>query len=131
MKRSIVVALVGSVILLGMIGMSDGEQPPGSSDFMKLKLQASQKILEGLVREDYEAMAKNAGELKLLSLDASWQVFQTSEYVQQSLEFRRTAEALAAAAKKKNLDGAALAYVDVTMKCVNCHKYVRAVRMPK
>ena len=29
------------------------------------------------------------------------------------------------------LTKAALAYVDVTMKCVNCHKYVRQVRMAR
>lgn len=33
------------------------------------------------------------------------------------------------AAKKKNIDGAALAYMETTMKCVSCHKYVRAVRL--
>ena len=33
------------------------------------------------------------------------------------------------AARKKNLDGAVLAYVDLTMKCINCHKYVRGVRV--
>ena len=49
--------------------------------------------------------------------------------MEHSVEFRRTADAITAAAKKKNLDGAALAYVDMTMKCVNCHKYVRGVRI--
>ena len=27
------------------------------------------------------------------------------------------------------LEAAALGYVDVTLKCVNCHKYVRKARM--
>jgi hypothetical protein len=34
-------------------------------------------------------------------------------------------------AKDKNLDGAALAYVQLTMSCVNCHKYVREIRMTR
>jgi hypothetical protein len=118
----------GAIFLLGWITTSVGQQPLASRDFMRLKLSESQRILEGLVREDYDAMAKHAQDLRLLSLDASWQVLQTSEYAQQSLEFRRAAEALATAAKNRNLDGAALAYVDVTMKCVNCHKYVRTVK---
>jgi hypothetical protein len=32
-------------------------------------------------------------------------------------------------ARQKNLDGAALKYVELSLKCVNCHKYVRGVRM--
>lgn len=104
-------------------------QPNQVRDFMRAKLVHSQKLLEGLTMEDYDEIAKHAQDLSLLSLAANWQVLQTEEYVQQSREFRRAADALREAAKKRNIDGAALAYVDVTMKCVNCHKYVRGVRM--
>jgi hypothetical protein len=31
-------------------------------------------------------------------------------------------------AKDKNIDGVALAYVDVTLSCVRCHEYVREHR---
>jgi cytochrome c556 len=55
-------------------------------------------------------------------------VLQTPEYHDRSMEFRRSADAMTEAARKKNLEGAALAYVDVTMKCVACHKYVRQVK---
>ena len=34
-------------------------------------------------------------------------------------------------AKAKNLDGAALDYMDLTMTCVKCHKYVRETRMTR
>jgi cytochrome c556 len=113
----------------GEVGAAGDEQSAAERDFMRRKLSHSQKILEGLVIEDFDLMAKNAQQLSLLSLDASWQVVESMEYSQQSLEFRRAADSLTAAAKKKNLDGAALAYVEVTMKCVNCHKYVRDTRL--
>ena len=45
----------------------------------------------------------------------------------QSREFRRACESLRSAAKDKNLDGAALAWMEVTLKCIQCHKYVRDV----
>lgn len=99
--------------------------------FMRGKLDHSQKLLESLVMEDFDGLAKQSQQLSLLSLAASWQVIQTPEYAQQSLEFRRAADAIHNAAEKKNIDGAALAYVEMTMKCVNCHKYVRGVRMAK
>lgn len=73
-------------------------------------------------------IAKNSQAMSLLSLESNWQVLQTTEYLDRSKEFRRAADALTQAAKKKNLDGAALAYVQLTMNCINCHKYVRGVR---
>ena len=39
--------------------------------------------------------------------------------------FRRQANALTKAAQEKNLDAATLAYVRLTMSCVDCHKFVR------
>jgi hypothetical protein len=99
--------------------------------FMRAKLLHSQKVLEGLTTEDFTMIAKHAQSLSLLSQAAAWQVLQTPEYKQHSTEFRRSADALNKAAEAKNLDGAALAYVDVTLKCINCHKYVRGVRMAR
>lgn len=98
-------------------------------DFMRQKLVHSQKVLEGLTVDDLEMVAKHSQDLSLLSQAASWQVLQTPEYLDRSAEFRRAVDTLTEAAQKKNLDGAALAYVDVTMKCVSCHKYVRGVRI--
>jgi hypothetical protein len=66
--------------------------------------------------------------MALLSHEQAWRVIQTEEYLQRSAEFRRSIDALTEAAKKQNLDGATLAYVDATMKCVECHKYVRRIR---
>ncbi len=99
--------------------------------FMKAKLEHSQKVLEGLTMEDFDKIAKNAQEMSLLSQASTWQVLQTPEYHDRSVEFRRSVDGLTEMARKKNLEGAALAYVDVTMKCVSCHKYVRKVRMSR
>lgn len=98
------------------------------SEFMQVKLVHAQKVLEGLTMEDYEAIATNAQKMSLLSQAATWRVLQTPEYLSRSMDFRRAADQLRAAAQKKNLDGATLAYVDVTLKCVECHKYVRRVK---
>jgi cytochrome c556 len=109
------------------------KEPPVNqvSDFMQAKLTHSQKVLEALALENYDQIAKHSQEMSLLSQAASWQVLQTPEYLQHSIEFRRRADALTQAAKEKNLDGAALAYVEITLKCVQCHKYVRNVRMAR
>jgi hypothetical protein len=129
MKRLILIPIATAIVIAVLIPRAGSQESPAPKMFMREKLNHSQKLLEALVLEDFKGMAKESQALSLLSLAASWQVLQTPEYAQQSLEFRRAADAVHNAAEKNNLDGAALAYVEVTMKCVNCHKYVRGVRM--
>jgi len=108
-----------------------GEQPDQVAVFMRAKLAHSQNVLEGLALEDYDLIARGAHDLALASQASSWQVLQTEDYARQSAEFRRSCDALRTAAKAKNLDGAALAWMEVTMKCVQCHKYVRDAERDK
>jgi hypothetical protein len=100
----------------------------GVKTFMRAKLSHSQSVLEGLTTQDFDKIAKGAQEMSLLSLASQWQVLQTPEYVRRSGEFRREAGAIKAAAEKKNLDGATLAYLKATLSCIECHQYVRTVR---
>src|SRR6185295_15408086 len=69
-------------------------------EFMRAKLEHSQKVLEGLATEDFDLIAKNAQSMSLLSQATNWQVLQTPEYSRQSKDFQHSAEALRDAAKK-------------------------------
>jgi hypothetical protein len=95
---------------------------------MQMKLDRSKAILEGLALEDYEKIAKNARSLRLLSLESGWNVLQTKEYTQQSADFRRNTELIASAAEEKDLGRATLGYVALTVRCVECHSYMRKAR---
>ncbi len=95
---------------------------------MHLKLEYSKKVLEGLTLENYETIVKNARALKALSEAAEWEVPtipNAGEYVVFTTEFQRLTDELAKKGREKNIDGATLAYLRLTMNCVNCHKYVR------
>ena len=92
---------------------------------MRAKLGHAQNVLEGLAVEDFDLIDRGANDLALASQASSWQVLQTADYARHSDEFRRSCNALRTAAKARNLDGAALAWMEVTMKCIQCHKYVR------
>ncbi len=129
MKSWIRIGMLGIAVVA--LGASQGHTEPrdGLKDFMRAKLHHSQKVLEGLVLEDFDAVAKGAQEMSLLSLAETWQVLQTPEYVDYSRKFRVSADALAEAAKKRNLSGATTAFNQLTVRCVECHKYVRGVRM--
>lgn len=126
MKRCVTLAVGMTLVCFA----SGGAAPRADlSDFMRVKLKHSQLVLEGLVMGDFEKIAKNAQDMSLLSLAETWQVLQTPQYIEYSRKFRAAADALSEAAKKKNLDQAAEDYNRVTLRCVECHKYVRDVRM--
>ncbi|MFG0261808.1 MAG: hypothetical protein ACF788_05400 [Novipirellula sp. JB048] len=108
---------------------SPAERPPHRiSALMFMKLEKSKAILEGLALEDFEAVARNAKALKLLSLESGWNVIQTKEYATQSDDFRRAADMIAEAANEKNTSRATLGYVSMTVRCVECHSYMRKHR---
>lgn len=116
---------VGGLLLVASGASAQQPVRLDRAELMRLKLTSSEKALEALTLENYEALSGHAQKLALLTLDESWHALQTMEYRRESDEFRRAADALNAAAKSKNLDGAMLAYMQVTMKCVQCHKYLR------
>ena len=122
--------LITGAILLGAPA-STASADDRLSAFMKAKLGHSGKILEALTREDFELLGKNSQAMSLLCEDETWMVLQTPEYRERSNEFRRSVNAITEAARHKNLDAATLAYVDATLKCVACHKYVRQSREGK
>jgi hypothetical protein len=103
-------------------------KPNDAGAFMRLKLEHSQKLLEGVVLEDFAAIKQHSQKLAALSLDENWQILQTREYRDFTQDFQQIAGRLSKAADEKNLDGAALGYVQMTLVCVNCHKHVRDER---
>jgi hypothetical protein len=52
-------------------------------------------------------------------------VIQTEEYRKQSEDFRRACDSIERAAKAKDVNRAALGYVALTVRCVECHTYMR------
>jgi len=122
---------VGACLVAAAIGVplalaaQPATQPDQVAPFMRVKLTHSQDVLEGLAVEDFDLIDRGAQQLSLTSEDASWQVLQTEDYARMSADFRRSCDRLREAARAKNLDGAALAWMEVTMKCVQCHKYIR------
>jgi cytochrome c556 len=93
---------------------------------MQVKLKRVQALLEALTREDYKSLEENAESLVRISDSTAFlRAYKTAEYEFQAQVFRRAAVTLAAKAEKKNLDGATLAYTELTLSCVRCHTYFR------
>lgn len=93
---------------------------------MNLKLDSARAILESVIKQDFETLKESSFRLGVLTASSDWNVIPTPEYKQNMADFRRAVEALGETPKGGDIDSAALAYVDMTLRCVQCHKYVRA-----
>jgi hypothetical protein len=92
---------------------------------MVRKLTHAQKVLEALAREDYDLLRTHADGLAACVKDATWRINDTERYLMFSNDFSRSAASLQKAAKDKKGDAAALAFIDMTLTCVKCHRYLR------
>jgi hypothetical protein len=131
-NRKRIVLGLGLLALAATFLAARGQQPGHRTraEFMRLKLEYSKLVLEGLTMENYATIIKNAQALKKLSEAAEWEVRtipNVGEYVVFTTEFQRLTDELVKKARDKNMDGTTLAYLRLTMNCVNCHKYVREV----
>jgi hypothetical protein len=121
--------LLLSVILIVAVGitaaLAQSKRNRAAKEFMRDKLELSQRVLEGVATEDYALIISKGARLSAMTKNADWRLFENPDYDQQSLTFRRHVDALVKAAKDKSIDAATLAYVRMTMSCVDCHKLVR------
>jgi hypothetical protein len=127
MKENLKITTFCALAFFGMTAVPFGQPkvPVSTKEFMREKLERSQKLLGALTTEDYFTLGQLAQRLSAMTQEAGWQAFQNPDYTQFSANFRTQANALSKAAKEKNVDAATLAYVRMTMSCVDCHKFVR------
>jgi cytochrome c556 len=134
MKRLIVQALWLTALLLVVAAhhwttrASQPEPKRTRAEFMRQKLDFAKDVLEGLSLERFDTIEKGGKALKRLSESAEWEVTTipaVNDFVMFTTDFQRHADELVKQAKAKNIDGATLAYVKLTMGCVQCHKFIR------
>lgn len=108
-------------------GNADKQDEPrkGLSKFMRQKLQASSSVLEGLCTEDLEMVSKGARVLLQMSHEERWRVSADMLYRRYSNEFSGAVEELLKESEEQDMDGTSLAWVNVTMRCLKCHEWVR------
>ena len=126
MKTRIALVAV-AIILIGSLTatVAQSKRERAAKEFMRDKLELSQRVLEGIVTEDYDLIIARGTKLRAMTKEADWRLFENPNYEQQSVTFRRHVDSLLKAAKNKDSDAATLAYVRMTMSCVDCHKLVR------
>ena len=116
------------------VSLSLGEvsaQGPDLHRVMRKKLEHSQKILEAVVTSNWVALETHSRELEELTNDPGWKVLNSPEYARQSLAFKQAVRELHDAAARRELDATPLAYVAVTLSCVQCHRSLARARIAK
>ena len=92
---------------------------------MRAKLSSSQKVLEGLLAEDFTLIAQGAKEMKRISEAAEWPRARDAVYEHHAAELRRQCIKLESLAQTTNHEGASYTYLQMTSTCIDCHNYVR------
>ena len=108
-------------------GSADKKDEPERilSKFMRQKLQASNLILEGLCTEDLQMVSDGSKTLMKMSGEERWRVSNDVMYRRYSTEFVHAVEELQKEADDNDMNGTSMAWVNVTMKCLKCHEWVR------
>jgi hypothetical protein len=117
---------MGSLVLATALLWSAQEDPVKT--LMKAKTGYAHRLLDAVVLQDYDTIRDQAFRLKAVAETGDWNVLDTPEYARESEAFIHAAESLETAAGKRDGEAAALAYMDVTLKCVQCHRYMKAHR---
>jgi len=134
----IAILIVCSLALAGWLDRTKSEEPragaedrPQPSIWMKKKLEYAEQVLAGLASEDFDQISRSAKAMNALSQIENWVHATRPNYRTQLTIFRDANEQLIARANDSDLDGATLAYLQLTLSCVNCHKAVRDAKATK
>ncbi len=124
-------ALAICLVSAGLVARSVAqEKQPASQEqpmsyWMKRKLEYSQNILSGLAKADFEAIEASAQSMLNLSKVEGFIRRQAPGYTSQVHVFEESNDEIIRQARKHNVEGAALAFTQLTISCVNCHKQLR------
>jgi hypothetical protein len=118
-------------MFLGGPAMLNAQQPDARdqnqpvSFWMRKKLEFSQNILGGIATADFDKILTNAEAMGRLSNIEGFIRRQTPGYQTQLKLFEEALHEIVREAKHESVEGAGLAFTQMTFSCVNCHKRLR------
>lgn len=125
-------AIVRLLLVVGLV-MTSGSAPAGqtaaTARVMREKLVHAQQVLRAIMISDYKLLERESTALSQVTKAEGWNVLTSPEYLRQSAAFVRSMDDLVEAAKQRDLDAAAVSYTAMTMRCYQCHRYLKGVRI--
>ena len=95
------------------------------SFWMEQKLRLSKELLVGLANADFESILRSAEIMRGLNRVEVFVRRKPEGYRDQLRFFNMANRSLRKAAQEENLEAATLAFNQMTISCVNCHKHLR------
>lgn len=95
------------------------------SFWMEKKLEYSKSLLEHLTKADFENLEKNANQMRRLGKIEGFVRRRNDDYRVQLRTFDMATTELVRHARRKNIEGANLAFNQLTSSCVACHVLLR------
>lgn len=121
-----------STAMWASASQEDNSQKPQTAEdkekaslWMTQKLDYSQKVLKGLTEGNFDDVLTHARAMNMLGYLEGWSRADIPGYREQARAFATADRALIRAARQKNLDGATLAYTQLTISCIQCHELIR------
>ncbi len=96
-----------------------------ASFWMAKKLEHSKSILEALTKGEFDRVASDAEQMRLIGKLESFVRRSNPDYVSQTHTFELANKELIRQAKRKNAEGAVLAFNQLTTSCISCHELLR------
>ncbi len=97
-----------------------------SSVWMKKKLDYSQAMLKGLAMGDFETIKTSGIQMRLLNKVEGFVRRRNPRYKMHLRVFEHICDEIVEQADEENLAGVTLAFNQLTVNCVNCHRSLRA-----
>ncbi len=134
-SRLLPVAVTCIVLLSLTVGVSQEKQrtskpavPERADDtqlYMRAKLASSQRVMEGLVTENFSMIGDAAKQMKRISEASHWPTTVDEVYQHYSVSFRDQCDKLVEQADRNDLQAAHYTYLHMSTTCIDCHNYVR------
>lgn len=124
------------LMVMGMSAQVTADEPPKKpaeiyvSGWMKLKMEYSKNILEGIAKADFDEIAKNAEGMQGLNQVEGFVRRNVPGYAVQLEIFKDATAELVKQSNRDNLEGSALAFTQLTLSCIHCHKRLREEARP-
>lgn len=80
MKTKLLLIVTG-VLAIGLtLGLAQSRRSRAAKEFMRDKLELSQKLLEGVAVEDWDMVITKGTKLSAMTQEADWRVFENPNY---------------------------------------------------
>jgi hypothetical protein len=116
-----------SAVLLAVEATPPTNDADNEAALMRAKLASAQKIVEGLMVQDFKLVRNGAQELEKICDATQWHAEEDEVYAHYRTELKRTARKLTLLSQGEDRDAAAYTYMHSITTCINCHDYCRDV----